>query len=113
MINVSCIWAYMKLHVLEMERGVFRASYAGEEEASLLLSIPYEDGWKVKVNGEDAEYSRMEGMFIGIDVPAGDSTIEMVYEVPGRSSGMLVSAASVVIFYIWEYFRKMYEKRKK
>ena len=55
----------------------------------------------------------MEGMFIGIDVPAGDSTIEMVYEVPGRSSGMLVSAASVVIFYIWEYFRKMYEKRKK
>ena len=101
------------LHVLEMDRGVFRASYAGEEEASLLLSIPYEDGWKVKVNGEDAEYSRMEGMFIGIDVPAGDSTIEMVYEVPGRSSGMLVSAASVVIFYIWEYFRKMYEKRKK
>ena len=32
-------------------------------EASILLSIPYEDGWNVKVNGEDAEYSRLEGMF--------------------------------------------------
>lgn len=94
------------LHVLEMEKGVFRASYAGEEEASILLSIPYEDGWNVKVNGEDAEYSRLEGMFIGIDVPAGESTIEMTYEAPGRAVGILVSVASVVLFYVWEYVRK-------
>lgn len=94
------------LYVLEMEKGVFRASYTGREEASLLLTIPYEDGWKVKVNGQAAEYARLEGMFIGIDVPAGESTIEMVYETPGQTAGILVSAASIMLFYVWEYIRK-------
>ena len=48
--------------------------------------VHYPEGWKLTINGEPAELLRVNYAFRGAVVPAGDSTVEMVFELPAVQS---------------------------
>ncbi len=67
-------------------------------------SIPYEDGWKVKVDGKKAEIIPLANKsFIGVRVAPGDHEIEMSFFPSGMPVGILLSVIGigfVVVFII-------------
>lgn len=65
-----------------------------QKAGRLILSVPYEKGWTVKINGETVEPATFGDALLAFDLAAGDYTIEMHYVPEGRDIGILVSVAS-------------------
>ena len=85
-----------------------------EEESLILLTIPYEEGFEVKVNGELVQSEVVYNSLIAIKVPKGSSTIQIDYCPKGLTSGALVSGFALVTTIIYLYVEKrklkQYEK---
>lgn len=63
---------------------------AVEDNEKLMLTIPYDKGWKIKCNGETvtADPSRT---FTVLQVKKGENKIEMTYVSPGFKEGFVIS----------------------
>lgn len=61
----------------------------------LCMSVPYSEGWKAWVDGEPAQVLRVNGMYMGLLLPAGEHTVTFSYRTPYLAVGALVSAAGV------------------
>ncbi len=64
----------------------------------LCLSIPYSEGWEAYVNGEPAQILQTNTMYMGLDLPAGEHRIQLIYKTPGLRLGMAVSGIALVTF---------------
>ena len=69
-----------------------------EKEGRLILSIPYEHGWTVLIDGEETAPELFGGTLMAFDLEAGHHTLSMHYIPHGKYAGMAVSAVSIVIF---------------
>ena len=67
-----------------------------EQEGRLILSVPYEKGWKVFLNGERVEPATFGGALIALDLQPGDYELAMEYVPYGFWGGVLVSVVSIV-----------------
>lgn len=66
------------------------------EDATLYTSIPYDKGWKVKVNGSDRTPKSLFDTFISIDLPAGEHNISFEYEPQGAKLGTSITVGSII-----------------
>ncbi|MBP3284815.1 MAG: YfhO family protein [Clostridia bacterium] len=71
------------------------------EDKVLFLSISNDPGWTVKVNGTKEKTFTISGAFMGVEVPEGSSTIELIYFPYGLKLGGIISIFSIffVIFF--------------
>ena len=62
------------------------------------MTIPYEKGWNVKVNGNKAEYESTYDAFIFIPLENTDSDIciEMSYIPEGMIEGIIISVIAIL-----------------
>ncbi len=84
-----------------------------KEAGTLLLTIPYDEGWSVLVDGEKTEPDCVGGALIGIHLDEGAHTISMSYTPSGLWTGSAVSLIAVILFFltmIWERRYKIYVK---
>ena len=68
------------------------------KEGRLILSIPYEKGWMVRINGEETEPALFGGCLMAFDLQPGSYTISMEYVPEGRNAGILLSIVCVGLF---------------
>jgi len=68
------------------------------EAGRLILSIPYEKGWTVKVNGEIREPVLVGECLMALDLEPGSYRIELEYMPYGWKQGILLSAVSILVF---------------
>jgi len=76
---------------------------------TLLLTIPYDAGWTLYVDGEETPYEKTLGIFMRCELEAGEHTWKMVYVPEGMKLGGIISAATAVaavLFFVWEGKRK-------
>ena len=83
-----------------------------EEAGRLILSVPYEEGWTVQIDGENAEPEQFGDALMAFDLEAGEHTIQMHYVPEGRNIGILVSAGSVLILLGYVLYQRCDRKRK-
>lgn len=69
-----------------------------DEDKILVLSIPYNIGWTVYVDGEKAELNRVNVTFMGLCLEEGMHSIELRYRTPGLKEGGVISFCSAVVF---------------
>lgn len=69
-----------------------------DDAGRLILSIPYEKGWTVTVNGVEKEPQMFGESLIALDLQAGEYDIALSYVPQGRTAGVTVSILSVVLF---------------
>lgn len=75
----------------------FSAQIDAPGDRLVFFSVPYEDGWSAKVNGQEADIFRVNVGFMAVIVPAGESVrIDFTYSTPGLSAGILLSMAALV-----------------
>lgn len=85
--------------------GTITADKAG----TLLLTIPYDTGWTLKVDGEKTDTYAIGEALTGVHLESGTHTIEMNYVSPGFPEGVLFSIEAVLLFLLTIVF----ENRKK
>ncbi|HZI94095.1 MAG TPA: YfhO family protein, partial [Patescibacteria group bacterium] len=63
----------------------------------LVLSDTFYPGWKAKVDGSDTLIIRADAMFRAVPVPAGGHEVEFVYKPSSVRSGLMVTAAALLL----------------
>ncbi|MDE6538563.1 MAG: YfhO family protein [Ruminococcus sp.] len=79
----------------------------------LFLSMPYEKGWTVYVDGEKTETFPVLNSMMGARVSAGHHTITLKYMPEGLVTGVIVSGTAVILFGVVAFFDFRKRKRRK
>ena len=88
--------------VLEVKDGYISATISTAEPQSLFISVPADKGWSANLNGEPVEIQTAGGIFMKIDLPAGESQIVLKFTAPWLHAGIAVSiAAAAVLVLLW------------
>lgn len=98
-----------KCSIIDMSKGRLEIDYEAASDASIMVTIPYESGWKVKVNGRETVCNKVGNTFIGIDIEEGNNNIILEYHPRGFAIGIIISAVSIIAYCIYESF----ERRKR
>ena len=67
-------------------------------DSNILVTIPYESGYKVVVDGKRVSYSSYRETLLDIPVSAGEHTIRITYYPPGLKIGIVMSIVSLMVF---------------
>lgn len=92
--------------VEDYEEGKITGTYtAVEDNEKLMLTIPYDKGWKIECNGETviADPNRT---FTVLQMKKGENKIEMTYVSPGFKEGLVISLLAILLFAIWQKAEK-------
>ena len=80
-----------------------------ERDGELVLLIPYENGYNIKIDGVSRPYSDYRGGLIKIDIDEGEHSYEISYVTPGLVVGIVVSIFGFILLLIFV----LVEKNKK
>ncbi len=77
------------------EDGRIEGEYTAKDDGNLLLSVPYDEGWNVTVNGTAAELTPAADKGLSsLNMQKGANRIVMTYKTPGALAGLVVSLAT-------------------
>lgn len=87
------------------------ASYS----SSIFTSIPYDEGWRVYVDGKRTEIYKNADALIGFDISnPGSHSLKLVYRPTALTRGLPISICSIILFAaIWYLEAKNIEKKQK
>lgn len=94
----------LKLHQLEnivINKNKISGNIEIGYDSTLLLSIPYEEGWTIYVDGKKTEYYKLNEIFTAIDLSAGKHAIEMKYIPKAFYLSLFISLLSIIMTYIY------------
>ena len=83
--------AQSQMTEVEVSGNTVKGKINAKEDGVLLLTIPYDEGWNILVDGKETAFSKVGGALIGVDLSAGEHTISMKYTPPGLWIGSAVS----------------------
>ena len=69
-----------------------------ENAGKVLLSVPYEEGWTARVDGEIVETGLYGECFMTISLEPGDYEIDLVYDPQGRKEGIIITICGWILF---------------
>ena len=109
-----CALADEQLHITGFSDRKIRGELTAKEDGILFLSIPYEKGWKVYIDGERAGTFKLVQSMTGVNVPAGEHDIRIEYTPEGFPLGLTISIVSLglVIFVIFLDKRRLKRRRQ-
>lgn len=96
--RVHDILASAQLETSLVEDGRVRGAVHAKEGGVLMLSIPYDEGWKIKVDGQETEFYPVGDALTGIELAAGEHTIEMDYTPKGLWAGTFLSLLCAALY---------------
>lgn len=82
--------SYDETHI----NGTINVNTAGQ----LILSVPYEPGWTLKIDGIKTEMDIFEDAFISVYLEEGSHQIELTYIPEGFIPGVIISIISILLF---------------
>lgn len=71
-----------------------------DQNGTLLLTIPYDVGWKILVDGEVTEAYPVGTALTGVDLNAGDHEIVMLYTPEGLWVGTALTLVCLILFFV-------------
>ena len=70
-------------------------------DATMVLTIPYEEGWTLYIDGEKTDYYKLNDIFMAVDLKMGNHIIELKYKPKAFYLSLFISLASVLMTYIY------------
>lgn len=84
-----------------------------QEDGVFVTSVPYEAGWKLKIDGHTREINELiGGAWISTSLSAGEHQIELSFRPPGLIAGLLITLASIGLLIAAEWWRRRRMLRK-
>lgn len=95
----------------QMTNSGFHAEITLKKDNLVFFSAPYDDGFTAYVNGEETDVIRVDEGLMAVLAPAGENTIDFVYQADGYSLASKVSLAALAAFVLYAgYF--VWKKKK-
>lgn len=85
-----------------------RGHIISEEDGLIYTSIPFEEGWKVKVNGSKIKPWVYRSAVIAIPIEAGENVIELTYRPQGFVAGLILTLVAILILALIPRRKKIY-----
>lgn len=107
------------LSITEFKDTYIEGRFTAKEDCVLYTSVPYDEGWKVSIDGEEVDSDEVFALadaFIAINVTKGNHDISFTYKPKGLSLGLMISTCSLlmlVIYFIYVYFIMKNVKKSK
>ena len=96
----------------QMTNSGFHAEITLKKDDLVFFSVPYDDGFTAYVNGKETEVIRVDEGLMAVLAPAGENTIDFVYQADGYSLASKVSLAALAAFVLYAgYF--VWKKKKR
>ncbi|MBQ4346619.1 MAG: YfhO family protein, partial [Oscillospiraceae bacterium] len=96
---------------LHYEQGCYTVTTKGESVATLVLAIPYDEGFTAEVNGKPAEVFRVNTCETAVLVPVGEAVVELRFFPPGLKAALVLSGAGLMLFVLYALLRKRISKK--
>ena len=98
--------------VFQMTNSGFHAEIDLGKEDLVFFSVPYDDGFTAYVNGQETDILRVDEGLMAVLAPAGENTIDFVYQADGFSLARKVSLVGLAVFVVYTgYF--VWKKKKR
>jgi hypothetical protein len=94
----------VKIIEYEPMRVVIQAEF--KRSGLLILSDTFYPGWEVEVNNAAKEPVRVDGLFRGVELSAGKSTVVWSYRPLSFMAGVILSGLSIIICFVFFIIRK-------
>ena len=92
--------------VMDIENGSAEFIVNAKEGQSLFTSIPYCDGWTVKVNGQKVQPDKVVDSLYSISLVEGENVVEMKFHVKYAGAGIACSIIGIAMLVFAEFYRK-------
>ena len=83
------------------------------EEEYLFFSIPYDDGWKVSIDGKNTETTTIGNAFLSVIIPEGEHEITLDFVPEGYKTGRMITTGSVLCYLVLCIFTHRRKKKEK
>lgn len=67
------------------------------DDGYFVTSIPFDKGFTVRLDNKEIAYEKVNTAFVGFPIKKGHHTVEITYQMPGKSAGIMVSILSLLI----------------
>ncbi len=87
-----------------------------KNDGYFVLSIPYDEGFTIKVDGKKVYYEKVNGAFIGFPIKKGYHTVDITYVSPNFKFGKKISIIGLALFIIivvYDFYFKNKKRRRK
>ncbi len=84
----------------KMEDDEIKGHIDVKNDGYFILSIPYDEGFKIKVNDKYINYEKVNDSFIGFKINKGSYDIDIVYEAPLLKIGFILSLIGLILLLI-------------
>lgn len=102
-----------ELPLKQIKDNYFKGSIKTAEDSYLKITIPYDTGFKIFVDGKESEIIKIDDTFLGVKLNKGLHNIEIKYNPPLLKEGKLISIISLtglIIYYIIKYIKNKQHK---
>ncbi len=82
-----------------------------ETDGDLILTVPYEIGWTLYVDGEKSDINLFDGLWISTPLSAGQHTIEIRFFPSGLKEGILISILAAALIALSLFIDKKHRQR--
>ena len=82
--------------VYKNNKFTFKGNHSGSKIA--VTNIPFDPGWSLKINGEDADIFKVNGGFVGFITPTGEVSYELKYFTPKLKTGLISTGVGLIMF---------------
>ena len=89
-----------QMEVLEYSDDYFVGKINLEEQEKVMITVPYDKGWSITVDGKKTEYELYENLFYVLTLSEGEHEINFSYRTPGFDMGFRVTIASIGVYII-------------
>ena len=101
-----------KLELKNNSKHLIEGTLNVKDNKTLFLSLPYEKGFIIKVDGKKTNYYKILNSFVAIDLEEGNHTITIDYVSDGFNAGLLLTSLGIITSTILLITKKCYNKRE-
>ena len=96
-----------RLKVSTLHDNYIKGTVNTENDGLLYLSIPYNDGWKVYIDGKEQETYVADIAFTGVSIKQGKHIVELKYRPVGFTAGLFMSIIGIAVLAIILIYKKV------
>lgn len=86
-----------QLEHINYHNNYFFGDITTSEKGFMVLKIPFDSGWEIRVNGDRVEKYQVNGGFIGIPIQSGYNEVVMNFVPSGFKLGLILSIIGVIL----------------
>jgi hypothetical protein len=81
--------------------------------SAVVVSENYYPGWRATANGRPAAIGRADYSLIGVEVPAGTTTVDLSFDSPPYQTGKMLTLVALVVSALWAFVGILAERRSR